>query len=251
MLHLEDDRKDRPYLKAYEARSSSSREGNPIAKAHPRVPYKADIEALVATFAAERNLNNPTPAIPSSTWTNNHVVMGTPHYLTMRSSSYRFREMKEWRRDAGMLCTAFLWEYYYMLEYRPAILKGASGLIRHRLLQVLRPDLPANMIVSIDGAEFLRFWDEYYFAPAVDDGPELDQAARLRGAQIQKELFGEFNQFFKRFKNLKSNKLLSSRFFADEGSPMEGRVAATWNSFAEVRVALICVHSYSNFVSGL
>lgn len=71
------------------------------------------------------------------------------------------------------------------------------------------------------------------------------------GAQIQKELFGEFNQFFKRFKNLKSNKLLSSRFFADEGSPMEGRVAATWNSFAEVRVALICVHSYSNFVSGL
>lgn len=245
MLGLDDPRTDKPYQKAWDARNSSSRKENPISRLHTRIPYGPDLEALVATLNAERMLNTPQPPIPSSTWDKNAVVLGTPHYLIMRSSSYRFRDIKDWRRDAPALCAAFLFEHYCIQEYRPTLLKKEAGLIRHKLLEILRPELSRDMIVSVDGLDYLRFSDGLYFPPFADDGPVVDPERRLLGAQAHKELFTELHQFYKRFRNLKSIRLLTSRYLADEGPHIEAQIAESWNAFATVRVPFFLIPAYA------
>lgn len=226
--------KEKPYQKAWDSRSSSDRTINPISRSHPNVPYKRDLDAMLALLTHERNRGSPQLPIPSATWKGNMAVESTPHYAPMRHTAYRFRDLREWSREGGPFCAALLWEYCYASEYRPPILKGAGGAIRHKLLAVLRPFISGDMIVLKDGVEHLWFWDGFCFPPLSEDGPAVDQRARLAGAAVQQELFNEFLTFFKRFKSLKGGYLLTSRFRADEGPHIEEEVAQTWNSFAEV-----------------
>lgn len=222
------------YNKVFTSATSSSRTADPIARNHPRVPYKADLEQIFALLATQRN--QPQPAVPFKAWAENLIVMNTDHMRTMRNTSTLYRAIsKDWVREGKPIAGGLLWEYYYIGEYRPALLKGTAGVIRHKLFDALRSELTGDMVVKQKDHSFMWFYDEFYFPPAVDAASAFDSKAALAGAAVQASLVKEMDSFVKRFKQLKSVTLSSVRYLPDDGPHPEANIARAFNSLMRVR----------------
>lgn len=198
---------------------------------------------MVAVLTAQRN--RPQPPIPSTAWRGDLAIESVAHYTAMRHSAYPFRSLKEWSREANPVATASLYEYYYSLEYRPEILKGAAGFIRHKLLDILRPHLANDMVVKFEGRDHMWFWDGLMYAP-VQEEIGVDQQARLEAARLKQSLVTEMDPFIKRFKQLESIKLLTSRFLPDEGPHMDATIAKHWNGLVDVSRSSLFILCYAD-----
>lgn len=226
------------------------RSDNPIARNHANIPYRDDLATLTATLNAERGKKQPS--IPSAAWAGNVAVERVPHLRTMRHTWYPFRPItKDWSRDAKSLSIALMYEYYLIGEYRPALLKSPAGLIRHKLFEALRGDLPRDMIVKEDNVSFMWFPDGFYFPPA-DDIEGVDSEALMAGSALSAVMAKELDAFAKRFKQMKSVTLLTSRYLPDEGPHPEEMISKAFNSLMHVRLYLyLHISLFANLISSM
>lgn len=238
------------YKKAFEARYKPDRTLNPISRNHATIPYDVTLENIISALNAERGKSQP--AIPASAWADN-VLYEASHFLTMKNTWFPFRAVtKDHRRTQQTLSIALLYEYYLVGEYRPALLKGPPGLIRHKLFDILGSELPRSMRHEVDGVTYMWFADGYYF-PSVEDNNTVNSEALRAGHDLQASLVKEVGAFAKHFKLMKSLSLHTSRYLPDEGPHAQADVAKRFNALMHVSV-FTCFHPISTdscYCSGL
>jgi hypothetical protein len=161
------------YKRAFETQSVTNAINgeNPILR-HARLPFGPLLEPLVTKLvAASKQTWNLSDSV--RVLTKKGFLQGNPAMAPLVHSQGPWAiavSSKEVNREYPRFLTAIMLEYYLVSEYRPAILRGPSGVLRHLLSKHLQDGILRDcMTTVVDDAgvsfDLIAFWDGFKFPP--------------------------------------------------------------------------------------
>lgn len=189
---------------------------NPITSGYSPMPWAPAYDAL--STAIRPLLQTAAPAVPLSAW-QDHDLHAKPWAHLFINSQYPYRNIKpsDWAALSPMIISGFLYEFFLAGQYRPAIIKGPGGEMRHILVEALPDDLTAAITYTFedDGIKSFVWWDALR-APRV--ARESDDVYRKRAeiAKVDISLSGELEKIVKMIAKSNIAVLPSSRYSDDD-----------------------------------
>lgn len=190
-------------------------DANPITRNYAPLPWRPlydDLERAVRPLTGTQ-----APAVPVSVW-QSHALFDKPWAHLFINSYYPWRDIssKDWAASSPLILTGFLYEYFLVGEYRPKIVNGPGGELRHILLDKLPKDLTEAITIPVENSkeETLIWWDTL-LAPRIDRESDDVYLQKSIVAKLRLTLDDDIARITKVIGKASVSKLATARYSSD------------------------------------